>query len=258
MAEARDEQLAKASEEGEEAVANLGLMFGIPFSVQDPINLKGKFSTYGMKYLCDEMRDEDAVVIKQYLEQGGIPLVKGNVPFGCLGNHTSNDMFGVAMNPLGVRRTCGGSAGGDAALVAAKCVPLAIGSDFNGDLRYPAAFCGIYSIKPTEGRFSIHGLDPARKNRFQSFRNILPCIGPIAATIDDCILAFKVQCSEKSNQLDPLQTPSVFDEKLFNSVYKKMEEAAASEGAPEEEEAEGGEGEEQEEADLSKIKIGIL
>lgn len=70
------------------------------------------------------------------------------------------------MNPLGVRRTCGGSAGGDAALVASKCVPLAIGSDFNGDIRYPAAFCGIYSIKPTAGRFSIHGLDPARKNRF--------------------------------------------------------------------------------------------
>ena len=64
LAEARDEELNKAIEEGEEAVANLGLMFGIPFSVQDPINLKGKFSTYGMKYLCDQMRDEDAVVVK--------------------------------------------------------------------------------------------------------------------------------------------------------------------------------------------------
>ena len=257
MAEARDQALATASEEGEEAVDALGLMHGIPFSVQDPINVKGKFSTYGMKYLCDEMRDEDAVVVKQYLVHGGIPLVKGNVPFGCIGNHTNNDMFGVSMNPLRINRTCGGSAGGDAALVASKCVPLAIGFDFNGDIRYPAAFCGIYSMKPTEGRFSIHGLDPARKNRFQTFRNILPCIGPIAATVDDCLLAFKVQCSDKSNHLDPLQTPSVFDEKLFNSVYKKMEDAEeAVEGDMEQ--AEGGDGEEEEEVDLSKIKIGIL
>jgi len=58
------------------------------------------------------------------------------------------------MNPLNVKRSCGGSSGGDAGLIAARCVPFALGSDIGGSLRVPAAFCGIYGMKPTTGRIS--------------------------------------------------------------------------------------------------------
>jgi len=63
--------------------------------------------------------------------------------------HTENTVWRVAKNPHDTLRSCGGSSGGDAGLVAARCVPLAISNDIGGSLRFPAAFCGIYGFKPT-------------------------------------------------------------------------------------------------------------
>ena len=54
--------MAKAKEEGTES--ELGLMFGIPFSVKDLINQKGFLSTVGCAYLCDDFAKEDAVIVK--------------------------------------------------------------------------------------------------------------------------------------------------------------------------------------------------
>lgn len=61
------------------------------------------------------------------------------------------------MNPYDPRRTCGGSSGGDAGLVAARCVPFAIGTDIGGSIRCPSAFTGIYGFKPTPQRISYKG-----------------------------------------------------------------------------------------------------
>ena len=58
----RDEELAKAKEEGKEE--ELGLMHGIPFSVKDLINQKGFLSTVGCAYLCNDFAKEDSVIVK--------------------------------------------------------------------------------------------------------------------------------------------------------------------------------------------------
>ena len=63
--------------------------------------------------------------------------------------HTENDLWGKSLNPLNNERSCAGSSGGDAGLVAAKCVPLAFASDFGGSLRLPASFTGTFTFKPT-------------------------------------------------------------------------------------------------------------
>ena len=61
------------------------------------------------------------------------------------------------MNPLNTQRTCGGSSGGEAGLIVARCSPVGIGSDIGGSIRIPSEFCGIYGFKPTSGRISIKG-----------------------------------------------------------------------------------------------------
>ena len=92
---------------------------------------------------------EDAAIVKSFLKAGAIPLVRGNVSQSALSIHTDNYVWGCSKSPQDITRSCGGSSGGNAGLVAARCVPFAVGNDIGGSLRFPAVFCGIYGFKPT-------------------------------------------------------------------------------------------------------------
>jgi len=121
---------------------------GIPISVKDNMKVKGGISTAGCASLAAWRPEEDAIIIQQMREQGAIIIVRGNVPQNILMLHSSS-FWGTSMNPFDKKRGCSGSSGGDAGLVAARCVPLAVGSDIGGSLRSPAHFCGITTLKPT-------------------------------------------------------------------------------------------------------------
>jgi Asp-tRNA(Asn)/Glu-tRNA(Gln) amidotransferase A subunit family amidase len=92
---------------------------------------------------------EDAVVVKLLKREGAIPIVRGNLCQFVYVGHTDNRIFGRAVNPYDSMRTCGGSSGGDGALVASRCVPFAIGTDIGGSIRSPASCSGIIGFKPT-------------------------------------------------------------------------------------------------------------
>ena len=64
LAQERDAELARARAKGPEALAQLPIMHGVPFSVKDQINQKGKLSTIGCQYLCDQVMEEDSVIVK--------------------------------------------------------------------------------------------------------------------------------------------------------------------------------------------------
>ena len=63
--------------------------------------------------------------------------------------HSTNLIWGTALNPHDNKRSCGGSSGGDGGLVASRCVPIALASDVGSSIRIPAHFNGIYGFKPT-------------------------------------------------------------------------------------------------------------
>jgi fatty acid amide hydrolase len=96
------------------------------------------------------------------------------------------------MNPYNKDRTCGGSSGGDAGLVAARCVPLAIGTDIGGSIRVPAGFTGVRGFKPTNDAISLAGNRNVFNNNFNPRKVILSSFGPIGKTVDDLVTSFKV------------------------------------------------------------------
>lgn len=92
-----------------------------------------------------------------FKKAGAIILVKGNMGQVGFSIHSSNWIWGTSLNPHDTTRTCGGSTGGDAGLVAARCVPLALGADIGGSLRIPGAFNGVFAFKSSGLRCTLKG-----------------------------------------------------------------------------------------------------
>ncbi|MFN3974387.1 MAG: amidase [Dehalococcoidia bacterium] len=151
--------LAQARE-AEEAVMQgkpLGLLHGIPITVKDLFYTKGIRTTSGSLIFKDFVPQEDSVYVERVRKAGAIILGKTNTPeFGLLGS-TENRLGEPCRNPWDPQRTAGGSSGGAGAAAAAGLAPLHIGSDGGGSVRIPCAFCGVFGIKPTQGRIPRYG-----------------------------------------------------------------------------------------------------
>ncbi|MFH1137968.1 MAG: amidase [Pseudomonadota bacterium] len=130
-----------------------GLFAGVPFLIKD---LGYSFAGYplsnGCKSLKNNIPDRDCEMVARYKKAGLVTLGKTNTPeFGLLAV-TEPDLFGPCRNPWNLDHTPGGSSGGSAAAVAAGLVPLAAGGDGGGSIRIPAAYCGLFGLKPSRGR----------------------------------------------------------------------------------------------------------
>ena len=134
-----------------------GPFHGIPISIKDLELTKGIRSTMGSLVFKDHVPDMDAAMVERVRASGAIILGKTNTPeFGTSGT-TENRLGDACRNPWNTERTTGGSSGGAGAAVAAGLCALATGSDGGGSIRIPSSFCGIYGIKPTQGRVPRYG-----------------------------------------------------------------------------------------------------
>ena len=149
-----EEALAEAHRAQEAVAAGgaLGPLHGIPVPIKDLNRTAGVRTTRGSLLFRDYVPTEDEPMVERVRAAGAVVLGKTNTPeFGHRGT-TENLLGDACRNPWNVERTSGGSSGGAAAAVAAGLAPLAQGSDAGGSIRIPASFCGVYGIKPTQGR----------------------------------------------------------------------------------------------------------
>jgi len=156
-------------------------LLGVPVAIKDDTDVAGEATARGTDASDLTPRPRDAEVVRRLRAAGAVVVGKTNVPELMIWPFTETPSFGVTRNPWALDRTPGGSSGGSGAAAAAGLCGVALGTDGAGSIRIPAAFCGLFGLKPQSGRVPLdlgasdgwHGMNAA---------------GPIARTVADAAL----------------------------------------------------------------------
>ncbi|NXL32983.1 FAAH1 hydrolase, partial [Glaucidium brasilianum] len=190
----------------------LGLLYGVPVSIKDSIDCEGHDSTLGFVKNLNKPAAEDSVLVQVLKRQGAIPFVKTNVPQSLISYDCKNLIFGQTCNPLLYTRSPGGSSGGEGALIGGGGSILGFGTDVGGSLRFPAAFCGICTLKPTGNRLRYS------MNSLLWSLPVAAAVGPMAKDVESLALCMRALLCEDMFSLDSTVPPLPFNEEVYSSM----------------------------------------
>lgn len=162
-----------------------GSLAGVPVSVKECFPVAGLRTTLGIESRRHAVDTADAPLVARLKAAGAVIVGKANVPQAMYLHETDNPVWGRTNHPLAADRGPGGSSGGDAALVAAGVVPLAVGNDLAGSLRQPAHACGIVTLMP---RSAILG-DGGGFDTMPHLAVVRPRAGFLARSVADLAVA---------------------------------------------------------------------
>ncbi len=201
----------------------IGPLHGIPISLKDQVNLEGLDSSLGFisKVNKPKTKEDESIIAKFLYDAGAIFYVKTTVPMAMMAGDTYSNIYGQTVNSLNRNLSAGGSSGGESSLIAAKGGIIGLSTDLGGSIRIPAAFHGLFAIRPTSYRLPYAKVDNA-----MAFQPICPSvIGPSARFLKDLEYLCKVIIDCKPWLHDP-KTPPIpwrpfeVPSKLCFGIYK--------------------------------------
>ena len=187
----------------------LGPLHGLPVSLKDQFHVKGVETTMGYVGWIGTFQGEkdtgrekgfESVMVEDLRDLGAVLYCKTSVPHTLMCGETINNIVGYCWNPTNRNLSAGGSSGGEGALVGFRGSPIGLGTDIGGSIRAPAAFNGLFGLKPSTGRLPYHGM----ANSMDGQNTVLSSVGPISHSVPSLRLMVKALLSRQPWLQDPL------------------------------------------------------
>lgn len=167
-----------------------GPLAGVPFLVKSNFDVAGYTTVAGSPArLALPPAHADATLVARLCAAGAVPVGATHMDELACGATGENPHFGAVRLPADPARMTGGSSSGSAAAIAAGYVPLALGSDTNGSIRAPAALCGLWGVKPDNGRLAMQGCLP--------YAASLDVAGGFARSFGDLLVLYEALLGEQ-------------------------------------------------------------
>ena len=184
----------------------LGALDGVPAMIKENIATKGVPVPLGTAATELVPAAQDAPPAARLREAGAVILGKTTMPdYGMLSSGLSS-FHALTRNPWDLTKNPGGSSAGAGAGAAAGYGPLHLGTDIGGSVRLPAAWCGIFTLKPSLGRIPIH---PPYAGRVA---------GPMTRTVADAALMMGVLSRPDARDTMSLPWQDIAWQKLHREV----------------------------------------
>ncbi|KAF2239495.1 amidase [Viridothelium virens] len=187
----------------------VGPLHGIPISLKDQFHVKdvettmgyvGWIGTFEGKKGTNKEKVFESEMVRELRNLGAVLYCKTSVPHTLMAGETANNIIGYTWNPKNRNLACGGSSGGEGALIGLRGSPLGFGTDIGGSIRIPAAFNGLFGLRPSSGRLPYEGM----ANSMDGQNSVLSVVGPLGTSIGGLRLATKALLSQQPWLHDPL------------------------------------------------------
>lgn len=180
-----DESLVRAAEiDHKLKQGTAGKLAGLVVGIKDVLAHQNHPLQASSKILNGFISQYNATAVQRLLDEDAIIIGRQNCDEFAMGSSNENSAFGPTLNEIDKSRVPGGSSGGSAVAVMANLCQVSIGSDTGGSVRQPAAFCGVFGLKPTYSRISRYGL--------VAYGSSFDCIGIFSKHIEDIALVLEV------------------------------------------------------------------
>lgn len=186
-----------------------GRLAGMVLGIKDVLCYENHGLQAGSQILNGFVSQFTATAVQRVLAEDAIIIGRQNCDEFAMGSSNENSSFGPTRNAADVSRVPGGSSGGSAVAVQADMCLASLGSDTGGSVRQPAAFCGVFGLKPTYGRVSRWGL--------VAYGSSFDCIGPITKSVEDAALLLEIMAGADE-----------FDSTVSSQVVPKYSELLAN------------------------------
>ncbi|KAH7069641.1 amidase signature domain-containing protein [Paraphoma chrysanthemicola] len=206
-----------------------GPLHGVPVSLKDQFHVKGVetsmgyvgwIATFEGKKGTGKEKVYESEMVTMLRNAGAVLYCKTSVPHTLMSGETVNNIIGYTLNPKNRQLTSGGSSGGEGALIGIRGSPLGLGTDIGGSIRIPAAFNGLYGLRPSTGRLPYHGM----ANSMDGQNTILSVVGPLATNAASLRLITQAFLDQKPWLVDPMVHEIPWRYEHENSINENIQD----------------------------------